>query len=212
MIKLETTLLATVALGSALVSAATASAAITITQGTSAPTYSHLLTFDEPGAATGVNVAANSYAAYGLASIISGEGSNYVGDNSPATGFNTTNSFYGPFGVFMEFGQDLSSASLQVWDSSGPSSPFGGGAAIAAFKDGNEVASLFFDPAFAGIGDEWFNITTSGGDTFDEIRVLGFGFPADTYVDNVSWNVAPAPGAFALLGVAGLVGGRRRRG
>lgn len=207
--------LAVTALGVSLVFAAPARSAVVITQGDSAPTYSNLLTFDEPGAPTGLDVATNSYAAFGLPSIISGDGfANFVGDNSPATGTNTTNSYYGPFGVFMSFGQDLTAASLQAWDSSGPPSPFGGGMAIALINDGDEnnpVAFEIFNPAYGVDAGSWFNITTTGGEVFDEIRVLGFGFFPQTYVDNVSWNAVPAPGALALLGLAGVVGGRRRR-
>ena len=208
------TVMATTAAGLALTLVAPAHAGILITQGDSAPTYSNVLTFDEAGGATGVDVAANAFAAFGVQSIISGSGTNFVGDNSPITGTNTTNSYYGPYGVFMSFGQDLSSASLQAWDSSGPPSGFGGGMAIVLLNDGDEnnpVAFEMFNPAYFADAGSWFNITTTGGEVFDEIRVLGFGFFPETYVDNVSWNAVPAPGAFALLGLAGVVVGRRRR-
>jgi hypothetical protein len=79
------------------------------------------------------------------------------------------------------------------------------------FDDGVEVASSFVTPAWGGIGDTWFDITADGGDVFDEVRILGWGFSPTTYADNLSWDVVPGPGSLALLAVAGLVSRRRRR-
>jgi uncharacterized protein (TIGR03382 family) len=68
------------------------------------------------------------------------------------------------------------------------------------------------EPAWGGFGDSWFDMTTDGGDVFDEVRILGFGFDPTTYADNMSWNAAiPAPGSLALLALAGVVGRRRNR-
>lgn len=68
------------------------------------------------------------------------------------------------------------------------------------------------DFTFAG-SSSVFNIS------LPEIEGNGFKIVLDNYltptgvaIDNVSFNIAPAPGALALLGLAGVVGGRRRRG
>lgn len=199
----------------ALASAATAQAAVTITQGASAPTYSTTLNFDEPGGPTG-SVPATAWTAYGISRLESGTGPDtFVTTMTSTPGFGwlgTGNVAYGPFGVFITFGGDLTEFSARYWDSSGPGGPFGGGAAAVALRDGVEVGSFFIaSPAYGGVGNPWINITTSGGSTFDEVRLLGFGFFPEAYVDDLSWNAVPAPAsaaAFALLG-AGLA--RRRR-
>ncbi len=192
-----------------------ATATITITQGSSAPTYSSTLNFDEPGAPTGANVAGNAFAAFGMAELISGEGSNFVGDVSAIPGLGwvgSSNVFVGPFGVFMMLDTDVTEFSMQFWDNSGPASGFGGGAAIAVFNDGNEVGSFFIqNPAYGGFGDSWINIVATDGMVFDEVRGLGFGFGPESIIDNLSWNAVPTPGAAALLALGGLTGLRRRR-
>ncbi len=192
-----------------------ATANITITQGASAPTYSSVLNFDEPGAPTGDNLPGNSWAAYGMSEIVSGEGSNFVGDTTgnPVLGWaGGDNIFYGPFGVFMMLDTDVTEFSMQFWDSSGPSSGFGGGALIAVLNDGNEVGSFFIsNPAWGGFGDSWFDIVATDGMVFDEVRALGFGFFPEAIVNNLSWNAVPTPGAGALLTIAGFATLRRRR-
>lgn len=199
-----------------LAGASTAFGAITITQsGAPAPTYGTVLDFDAPGSPTGDNVPANSWASLGLSSIVSGEGSNFVGNLSGNPGFDwlpNSNVFYGPFGVFMQFDSALSELSLQYWDSSGPSMGFGGGAAVAVSRNGQEVGFYFIqDPAYAGLGDPWFNITATDGMSFDSVAVLGFGFFPEAFVDNISWNKVPAPGGASLAALALLAAGRRRR-
>lgn len=199
----------------ALALGASAGASITITRGASAPTYSSTLTFDEPGAPTGTNLPATSFSSYGMAEIYSGEGSNQVGDLSGQPGLGwigSDNVFYGPFGVFMEIGEDVTAFSLEFWDSSGPPTFSGGGAGILVFNDGVQVGSMFgINPAYGGFGDSWFNIVATDGMVFDEVRAVGFGFFPQSYVDNLSWQVVPTPGACAILSLAGLATLRRRR-
>lgn len=191
-----------------------AMATYTTTQsGAAAPTYATTLTFDEVGGPVGT-VPTDSWAGIGLASIISGAGDTSVGDNDTPNGgwgLGTGNSFYGPFGVFMTFGTDLDAMSFQAWDPSGAPGPFGGGAAVVILDDGVEVGSLFFEPAWGGIGDTWINIEATGGMVFDEVRVLGFGFFPTTVVDNLSWNAVPAPSACGVLAIGAMAALRRRR-
>ena len=132
----------------------------------------------------------------------SGTGNNNVGPHPLETG-QSTNSYYGPFGVFIEFGNDLSEMSFEAWDSSGPPSPFGGGMGVFVFDNGVESGSGFFTPAFAGVGDSAFDITTSGGMVFDEVRILGFGFPADTYRRQSLLERCTGAGGTAADGVRG---------
>ena len=190
-----------------------AMASITITQsGVAAPTYTTTLNFDEPGGPTGNDVPANAWAAsHNITSVVSGAGANSVNDNSASTG-QGTNSYWGPFGVFINFGQDLTAMSLQAWDNSGSPTPFGGGAAMVALNDGLEVGFLFVTPAFGGVGQSWYDITTTGGSVFDEVRFLGFGFAPNSYVDNLSWNAVPEPTSLSLLalGAIGVLARRRR--
>jgi hypothetical protein len=203
--------LAIVAIGAAI-PCTTAAADVMIMQSAApAPTYSTVLNFDEPGGPTGANVPNNSWAGapWNIPVFQSGEGSNFVGDLSGATG-QGTNAYYGPYGVFINFGDDLTEMSFQGWDSSGPPSPFGGGALVYLLDNGNDVGFLSVTPAWGGAGDSWFNITTSGGTVFDEMRWLGFGFFPESVVDNLSWNVVPEPASLMLFafGVLALV--RRR--
>ncbi|GJM19112.1 MAG: hypothetical protein DHS20C14_13250 [Phycisphaeraceae bacterium] len=185
---------------------------ITITQGSSAATYGTTLNFDEVGGPTGA-VATNAFASFGVTELQAGDSAPFVGDFSTTPGqswLGTGNAFFGNFGVFMTMDSDLSEMSFQAWDPSGAPSPFGGGMGIFVFDDGVEVANAFVTPAWGGIGDTWFDITTSGGMVFDEVRILGFGFGPTTYADNFSWTAIPAPGSFALLGLAGVAVRRRR--
>lgn len=202
------------AAGVLALSASIASAAVTITQGASAPTHSTTLTFDEVGGPTGT-APANSWASIGIADLVGGAGPGFVSQANLQPGFawlGTGNVFYGAFGVFLTFSQDVSAFSARYWDTSGPASAFGGGAAVVALNDGVEVAFHFVtNPAFGGVGQDSFNIVADGGSTFDEVRMLGFGFPADAYVDNLSWTTIPSPGAAGLFGLAAMAMTRRRR-
>lgn len=202
------------ALAGTLAATAPALAAYNIAVGTSANTYANTLNFDEPGGPVGFGLPTNSWdASHGVTSLGAGDGNQVVSDftTTPGQGWlGSGNAFYGNFGVFMTFDSDIESFSTQFWDPSGAPSPFGGGAAIYLYNDGSEVASLFFTPAWGGVGDDWIDVTTSGGMVFDEVRLLGYGFSPTSYIDNASWTV-PTPGVAALLGIAGIGAARRRR-
>lgn len=198
----------------AAIVASGAMASYTTTLGTSAPTYSTTLNFDEPGGPTGTGLAVDAFQAdYGVI-IESGDLQQNVVDATTQPGqswLGSGYSFTGAYGVFLTFDEDLTDFSTRVWDPSGTPSPFGGGAAAFIFDDGVEVGFFAFTPSWGGVGDEWLNISATGGMVFDEVRILGFGFFPTTFVDDMSWNVVPAPGAAALFGLAGLAGVRRRR-
>ena len=192
-------------------------AAVTITQGSSAPGYATTLNFDEAGGPTGA-VASDAYASIGITALSAGDGNGIVDDWATVTGqpwLGENNSLFGNFGVFITFDSDISAMSLRAWDPSGAPSPIGGGFGVFAFNDGVEVASFVGEPAYGGTGDEWYNIITGGGMVFDEVRLVGFGFSPETFVDDLSWNAAPVPvpGAFLLLasGLAGLGFNMRRK-
>ncbi len=188
-----------------------AGATVQVVQGPSAPGYGTTLNFDEPGQATGLLPRTYWQGSHGV--VIDGGDSQQVVDDHSAIfpWINSGNSFFGNFGVFLTFDNDLDGFSSRVWDPSGAPSPFGGGFGVFVFDDGVEVGSYFGTPAWGGLGDEWINVTATGGMKFDEVRILGFGFGPTTLVDDLSWNVVPAPASVGLLGLAAIGGMRRRR-
>lgn len=202
-----------VGIGGVAALAGIASAGVTVTVGTSAPAYTdRTLTFDEPGTPTGV-VSQNTWVVSHGIVINAGDSVPAVNNHTAIYGpwAGTGNSFFGNFGIFMELATDATSLSLQAWDPSGNPTPFGGGARVIVFNDGVEVANQGFSPAWGGVGNSWINITAGPGESFDDVRILGFGFGPTTIGDNLSWDVVPAPSAATLLAVGGLVGSRRRR-
>ncbi len=205
----------TTAVGITALLAGSAHASISVTQGASGTTYTTTLNFDEAGGPVGDGLASDAFSSYGLASLESGDGNARVGNFDASTGGwglgGNSNSFTGNFGVFMTFDSDLTSLSFQAWDPSGPPSPFGGGLQVFIFNDGAQIESHAANPAWGGIGDTWFDISADAGMVFDEVRVLGFGFDPTTYVDDISWNAVPTPGALATLGLSGVLCVRRRR-
>ncbi|MBT8484814.1 MAG: hypothetical protein HKO59_04265 [Phycisphaerales bacterium] len=191
---------------------ATAFADYSITQAPTAPTYAgHQIDFDQPGDPTGAITGTEWLASDGI-TIGSGVGDGGAVDDWDAVfgpfGIGDGNSHLGAFGTFLTFTQDLTEMSIEVWNNG--TDPFFGGIGIFLFDDGVEVGSFFTIPSWAGVGDAAFDITTSGGDVFDEVRVIDFDFASVGIItDNYSWNAIPAPGALALLALAGC--GRRRR-
>lgn len=204
-----------IAAGLGLAAAASASASYSLTQNNTPTIYGgYSLNFDEPGTPTGIVPDTTWQMSHGVI-VAAGDGQSVVGDNDASQGgwgLGDGNSFFGNFGVFMTFDYDVTEMAFELWDTSGSPSPFGGGVGIFLFNDGAMVETFFgITPAFGGIGDSWFNVTTDGGMVFDEIRMLGFGTPAFTFVDNLSWNAVPTPGAIGLFALAGVTGLRRRR-
>lgn len=186
-----------------------------VQQAAPAPTYSTTLNFDEPGGpAAGSSAALNAWSAsHSITVADAGVGGGVFIDNFNAAipWLPNNNTAYGAFGLFWTFGVDMTEMSFQAWDTSGPPSPFGGGMGVGLFNDGVEVGFIVFEPAWGGIGNTWYNITTDGGSVFDEVRVLGFGFSPETFMDNMSWNAVPGPGGLAMIAVTGLLRSRRRR-
>jgi hypothetical protein len=110
--------------------------------------------------------------------------------------------------------------------------------AVFATADGTtwtEVQVFTFTPAGTGTGDTWYQRSVTLGSTYANSANFGFRVLAayapgtSTYLASrststygssstlrfddvtIEGNLIPAPGALALLGLAGLVGGRRRR-
>lgn len=194
-----------------------AQAAITITQqATPTPTYSNLITFDEPGVPVGVN--ADPFIHYQSSlgiSFTSGNGGMSVNDFDTLLGIDggqgDGNQLNGGFGITMWLDSAATSASWQGWADGSRNPPFGG-IVVFVYNNGVEVGNYSGVSPYGGIGDEWFNVVATDGDQFDQIVFFNGAFNSfNSYVDNVSWNAVPAPGALALFGAAGLVGARRKR-
>jgi hypothetical protein len=191
-------------------------AAYSITQSAgAAPTYTNLITFDEPGTPTGA-VANNWWSAnLGLGvTITDALNPNAVAISDPAEAWvGTGNVAGGLFGISaIAFTGGATSASFQAWDSSGAPSFFGNGLTIVLRDNANNnLAFQQFTGAWGGIGNSWINITTTGGSTFDKIAVFNGTSFHPTYIDNLSWNAVPAPGALGLIGLAGVCSRSRRR-
>lgn len=210
---LRPTLTASVAVSMLLITLPASADYVITQQAAPAPTYSTTLNFDEVGGPTG-NAALDAWSvSHGISVADTGVGGGVVvGDFSGALPWlPTNNAAAGAFGLFWTFESAMSEMSFQAWDPSGPPSPFGGGMAIVLLSGGAEVAVDIFTPSWGGVGDTWYNITTSGGMVFDEVRVLGFGFSPETVMDNMSWNVIPGPGGLMMLAFSGMIATRRRR-
>lgn len=210
---LATTLRAA-ASGSVLVVTAAAPATITITQSASpAPTYSNLITFDEQGTPTGLVAGSYWQSGYGVTITDGVNAPNTVIDDVTGTfsWLGTGNVDVGTFGVFLTFDQDVSEMSFQAWDPSGPPDFFGNGLTVFVLDpDDNIIDGAQFTGAWGGIGDTWFDVVATGGDEFRKAVIFNNSFDPTTYIDNLSFNVVPGPGALCALAL-GLAGGTRRR-
>ncbi|MCP3903224.1 MAG: hypothetical protein GY715_06260 [Planctomycetes bacterium] len=191
--------------------------AYTISQGDTAFTeYGQTIDFDEAGVPTGVPLPDpwDFYLASDGVEIRSGNGSLIVDDwdtlGGIAGGTGDGAQIQGGFNVALLFDGDTTEASWQGWaDGSGP--PFGG-MNVSLYDDGVQVATYTGAVPFGTDVGSYFNVVADGGDKFDEIRFFNGAFNSFfTYMDNVSFTApVPAPGALALLGLAGLCGRRRR--
>ncbi|MCK4873812.1 MAG: hypothetical protein KAS72_13910 [Phycisphaerales bacterium] len=212
---MQRSLLATgMAVSAAALMSAPAVGTVNINLGTSATAYTdYTLNFDEPGGPTGLVGVDAWHASHGMILDSGVGGGGNVDDWGALYGWDLGDglSWLGPFGAFMTFDYDLVGFSTEHWDPSGPDSGFNGGFSVFVFDDGVELANGFFDAAWGGIGDTWIDITTDGGDVFDQVTILGWGMMPETYLDNMSWDQVPAPGSLALLALAGAAMPRRRR-
>ncbi len=204
------------AVGTAIAVSPASHAAYTITQQAApAPTYNNLLTFDEPGSPTGVVPSNNWLSSHGVTITDGVNGPNAaVADFSGSMPWlNTGNMLEGTFGNFLTFESPTSAMSFQAWDPSGVPDFFGAGLTIVLTDAADNILAFEqFTGAWGGIGDTWFDITTTGGDTFEKVTIFNNSFSPQTYVDNISYvKSVPAPGALALLGFAGVAARRRRR-
>lgn len=181
------------------------------------PTYTNVINFDGPGAPTGL-VAGNTWASTGLASLTDGANPGVpIGDVSASFPWISTGNVAdgSAFGLFMTWGaNDATELSFQMWTPAGPGGPFGGYSVLLADANDNVLAGwTVTTPIWGGQGDSWINITTTGGSTFKKAVILygGFGLAPPVFVDNISFNTVPTPGAIAFLGLGALGCGRRRR-
>ena len=206
-------LIASAMVGAGVLNSAALAAATITQQNAAAPTYDTLLTFDEPGTPLGL-VASNYWQGSHGVTITNGTDPGIpVNDFSGALPWiNSGNAVEGWFGVFMTFDNPVTAMSFQAWDPSGAPNPFGNGLFIHLVDiNDNIVHSQAFTGAWGGIGNTWFDVTTTDGTTFQKVVVTNNSFNPVSYVDNVSWTAVPAPGSLALLALAGLCGRSRRR-
>lgn len=196
--------------------AAPSFAAFAISQGPagSNPVYTTTLGFDV--AAPG-NTNPGDFSGTGISSLASGTGVQIL-DDYTGLGYGENQSLFMPFGAFIDFAVPVDAVSIQAWETSGAASPFGGGAIleIRNQSDPQSGPPLWSAPMDNTGNNPDISFTATGGMSFDQIRIVGFGFPsADAYVDNLSFRAAVVPepatsalGLIALLSFAGII--RRR--
>lgn len=120
----------------------------------------------------------------------------------------------GGFGISILFDKDVAQASWQGWANGNPSPPLGG-INVFLFNDGGQVAFYSGISPFGGVGDEWFSVEATDGDTFDEVRFFNGAFNSfNSYIDNVTFNdlaPIPEPASALIVSLAGLCLLRRQR-
>ena len=119
----------------------------------------------------------------------------------------------------MAFGLEYKQANGSTIDLSGKSFSFnlaatGSYTLLWVFVDGNENSADMVVSAQSGIVT--FSATqTEAGFDWSNVETMNVGFrhgsSSTGVLSNFNFTAVPAPGALALLGVAGLVGARRRR-
>lgn len=200
----------------------------TVTLDSTGNTYGTSLNFDETGTTTGAVTGNEWNTDPWNITITPRQGPAWVNDyttggimdaaGNPGGAGGTIgqgNSFGANWGQIITFDAPVESFSAQVWNSA-PGS-FLGGFGVFLFLDGAPVGTgILPGPGVSAewndSGDTWVNISADGV-LFNEISLADTRFSgADVvYMDNLSWNLVPAPGAFALLGLAGLARRRRRQ-
>ena len=211
----------------AMAYAAPVNAAVSVTQAATAISQPSATTINFDEYAAGVlpkTLTQTTYSSLGV-KMIGSDGNLIVESGSATVGtLDTTNVLYSDYGIEYDFSTPLTSLSISIFDPSGPGGPFGGGLYFHVYKGaafGTELNTSAtnlgngYTPAWAGSGNADFNVTTSGGSTFDKIIIQpNGGFDPESYTDNLSFTTVsvPEPTSLGLLGLsaAGLLGRRRR--
>jgi MYXO-CTERM domain-containing protein len=164
---------------------------------------------------------AASVALLGVTSLAAGESAIFFENTAPTA----------PIAAFQSYWSGLSGVQVGYYNGSGAGVSFssGGDAAVIFSSTGTEVSlRAAFGPATTGSSFYWgYNASTGAfdanyvgvnnaglvstiGTIGTQVTSLSSGTPANTGSLGTAIGV-PAPGAIALVGVAGLVGSRRRR-
>lgn len=164
---------------------------------------------------------AASVALLGVTSLAAGESAIFFENTAPTA----------PIAAFQSYWSGLSGVQVGYYNGSGAGVSFGSGgdAAVIFSSTGTEVSlRAAFGPATPGSSFYWGYDATTGafdanyvgvnnaglvsmiGTIGTQVTGLSSGTPTNTGSLGTAIGV-PAPGAIALVGVAGLVGSRRRR-
>ncbi len=111
--------------------------------------------------------------------------------------------------IGIEFVDDIQQLNLQVFSEGGQ--PPWGGTILDFFLDGNFVGNTSFYAAWTdNTQGEWVTIGGTANEVFDEVRIYHYVGGDTAYIDNMTWQSVPTPGALALLGLAGVLTRRHR--